>query len=263
MSTSKKSNARLAKAASLVPLGWPPANLLEQKNEFDRKVVFDLHGPIVDWTTRFYEFASELYERPIDISKMRIYCGAYAANIPITPVEFNKAFWAFARLSRGGYDALNAQPHAVDAIHAIQKAGIKVEIWTYVPGSTDYDSDTLISQGSGAPQDATYRLLEQIGVGSAREVRRMVRFIHPERKAPQMGEEHVPLIIEDHPGTAVVQAMCYGGATILVPETYNQHLTAPGILRLDKREDLADAVIGFFDALDGAGCLNISKTGEK
>lgn len=260
MSTRKISTA-LAKKAELVPMGWPPANLLAQKKEFDRKVVFDLHGPILDWTTRFCEFASKLYNREISVSKMRYYCSAYDAEMPITSVEFDRAFREFAHLARGGYDALTEQPGAIKAIHAIQAAGVKVEIWTFVPGSTDYDTDTLISYGTGVSQDGTYKLLEKLGLGTAREVRKMVRFIHPEQKAKQMGREHLPLIIEDHPGTAIVQSMCYGGATILVPETYNQHLTAPGILRLDNREDLAPAVIGFFEALDEAGCLNISDKG--
>lgn len=263
MSTKKAIAARLARKAKLVPLGWPPANLLAQKKEFDRKVVFDLHGPIVDWTTRFCQYASAQLDRTISASDMQFYRMAFDAGMPITSTEFEHLFYAFARLARGGYDALEAQPHAVEAIRAIQAAGIKVEIWTYVPGATDYDSDTLISQGTGIAQEGTYRLLERIGLGTAREVRRMVRFVHPEQKANYMGKEHLPLIVEDHPGTAVVQSMCFGGATILVPEPYNCHLTAPGILRLDQREDLAPAVIGFFNALDEAGCLNIALKGGK
>lgn len=256
MSTTKrKPNSRLTKAASLVPMGWPPENLIEQKKEFDRTVVFDLHGPIVDWATRFCQFASNKLKRTIDPSKMRHYCTGYDAGMPITPREFFELFWAFAGLSVGGYDALPEQPGAIKAIHAIQKAGIKVQIWTYVPGASDADSDTFVSLGTGASQEATWRLLEAIGLGSAREVRRMVRFIHPEHKASQMGKENLPLIVEDHPATAVMHSMAYGGATILVPETYNQYLSAPGILRLDDRADLAEAVIGFFDGMNKAGCL--------
>lgn len=258
MSTTKrKSNARLTKAAKLVPMGWPPANLLAQKKEFERTVVFDLHGPIVDWATRFCEYASNKLGRNIDPAKMRHYCTGYDAGMPITPREFFDLFWSFAGLSVGGYDTLPAQPGAVDAIHKIQAAGIKVQIWTYVPGATDADSDTFISLDTGASQEGTWRLLEKIGVGSMREVRRMVRFVHPEHKASQMGKESLPLIVEDHPATAVMHSMAYGGATILVPETYNTKLTAPGILRLDNRADLADAVIGFFDGLGKAGCLNL------
>lgn len=258
MSTAKKKpNRRLVEAAKLVPFGWPPANLIAQKREFDRTVVFDLHGPIVDWSGRFCEYASIKLGRNIDASKMVHYCSGYDAGMPITPREFFELFWAFAALSNGGYDSLKAQPHAVESIHKIQKAGIKVQIWTYVPGPSDADSDTLISLDTGASQEGTMRLLEKIGVGTAREVRRMVRFVHPEHKAAQMGKESLPLIVEDHPATAVMHSMAYGGATILVPETYNSNITAPGIMRLDNRADLADAVIGFFDGLGQAGCLNI------
>lgn len=257
-----KPNQRLAKAASLVPMGWPPANLLAQKREFAPKVVFDLHGPILDWTTRFCEFASEMFGRKLDAQKMAFYRMAYDTGMDITPVEFEQAFWAFARLSRGGYDALPAQPHSVEAFHAIRKAGIDAEIWTYCPGATDAP-ESQVSLGVGASQEGTYRLLENIGIGNAREVRRLVRFVHPEQKASAMASEHVPLIIEDHPGTAVTNSMIFGSATILVPESFNQHLTCPGVLRLEKREDLAEAVISFFDALEAAQCLNLSRKGFK
>lgn len=246
---------RLAQAASKVPGGWPPANVLAQKQMFRRKVIFDLHRVLVDWTERFCEFAGKLYGVSLDASKIRFYCLGYDVGLAITPEQFNQAFWLFAGLGRGGYDSLKPMPYAVDTFKRVREAGIACEIWTYVPGATDYDRETLISTGTGAPQDATYELAVKLGFADERNVHRVVRFIKPDAKPQEMAKEHIPLIVEDNPVTAVAAGLSFGHAAILVPERYNEGLVSPGVLRLENREDLAEAITGFFAGLEAHGAL--------
>lgn len=244
---------RAVKSGSAVPMGWPPANLLNQKEMFQRKVIFDLHGPIVDWSEAFAEVASLLYHVKLDPKAVRYYCMGYDASIPLSPAQFNDAFVHFARLSRGGYGDLTPRPGIVETFKAIQAAGIATEIWTWVPGAADYNHETLKAYGTGIPQLATYNLIEKLGL--VKDVRKNVRFIKPDAKVPQMGREHLPLIIEDNVVTAVAAGYGIGHACLLTPEPYNEHLVAPGVLRLDDHRQIAASVIEFFKALNDAGAL--------
>lgn len=249
-------SARLNKAAALVPGGWPPANLLAEPRAFRPKVVFDLHQTLVDWVGPFCAFAGDLYGRKIDASKVRFYSIGHQADIPLTPDEFNDAFWRFVELGQGGYDALPALPGAIESFKAIQAAGIDARIWSFVPGAADFDRETLLASGSGQAQDATYDLVVNLGLAKDRKAaRKMVRFIHPYRKLAEMSKENIPLIIEDNPATAVEAGAVYGHAAILMPESYALPVIAQGVLKLEDRKDLGDAVIGFFKGLAKSGAL--------
>lgn len=247
---------RLQEAASQVAGGWPSANLTAQKRAFRPKVVFDLHQTLVDWVGPFCAFASDLYKVNIDPKKVRFYSLAYQHDMPITPDEFNNAFWAFVKLAQGGYDALPALPGAVESFKSIQAAGITPEIWTYVPGAGDADRETLLSAGTGMAQDATYELVVRLGLAAnLKEARRMVRFIHPNRKLPEMAKEFIPLIVEDNPVTAVEAGAVFGQNAILLSEPYGIPVTCQGVLKLKDRKDLGQAVIGYFKALQAQGAL--------
>ena len=69
------------------------------------------------------------------------------------------------------------------------------------------------------------------------------------------GNKRRLLLVEDHPVTAVQAGAEFGHAAILVPEPYNVGISAPGVLRLENRSDLAPAIIDFYKKLEEAGCL--------
>jgi hypothetical protein len=248
-----KLSTRYKTAASNVPLGWPPANLLTQKRMFLKKVIFDLHGPILDFNGPFLAHLSGLYGVKLDTSMLDHYYMGHNSRMPITPVELMRGLEHFGRLARGGFSDLPAVPGIVEALKQIQDAGIDLEIWTYAPSALDYAPDTLVVNGTGIAQLATWECIEKLGV--LKNVRKQVRFIRPEHKASQMSSEHCPLIVEDHPVTAVTAGSAYGNAALVVPEPYNIGVSAPGVLRLDNRTDLAPAIISFFEKLEEAGCL--------
>ena len=255
--SSRLSKRLIANAAS-VPHGWPTPNLLAQKRMFVKKVVFDFDGPIVDFNTAFLDYLTRLYELDkkgikLDASMLDHYNMGYNARMPITPRQFQVGLDNFARLSRGGYDDRKPMPGIKEALKAIQDAGIRVEIWTYAPGATDHNPDTLAANGTGAAQKETMDLIERLGI--LENPRKQVLFVKPHEKAVEMAKEHIPLIVEDHPLTAVHAGTIYGNAAILVPEPYNVNVSVPGVLRLDNRADLAPAVIDFFKKLEEAGCL--------
>jgi hypothetical protein len=242
----------LRKRAAAVPLGWPPQNLLDQKEEFVKKVVFDLHGPILDWSNAFCEVASRMYGVDLSAATVRYYSMAFDSQFPLTPEQFNQVFATFARLGRGGYGALEPRPGIVETFKQIQAAGIATEIWTWVPGAAEHDHNTLKAFGTGIAQSATYELIESLGLVD--NVKRRVRFISPTSKVPTMTEEHAPLIIEDNPVTAV-HASSTGHACILTPEPYNVHTSDSGILRLSDHSEIAPVVIDFFRKLEEAGSI--------
>jgi hypothetical protein len=158
-----------------------------------------------------------------------------------------------ARLAKGGFGDLDFTPGIQQMFKDIQAAGIKTEIWTYVPGATDYGHDTLVAHGTGIAQSATYDLIQRLGL--VKDVKRQVRFIQPGAKVPAMVEEHIPLIVEDNPVTAVDAGMNYGLAAIVTPHTYNKTLQGSGILRLENHDQIAVAVIEFFRLMEEAGAL--------
>lgn len=251
---STKLSKRLTTAASNVPLGWVPPNVLAQKKTFLRKVIFDFHGPISDFNNPIAAYLSGLYGVKIDPAMMLDhYRWGYNSRMPITQPEFERGLENFGRLARGGFSDLPAMPGIVEALKSIKDAGISVEIWTYVPAATDYDADTLVARGTGIAQLGTIELIEKLGI--VENVRKQVRFIRPDQKASKMALEHIPLIVEDHPVTAIQAGAEYGNAAILVPEPYNKGISAPGVLRLENRADLAPAIIDFYKKLDAADCL--------
>ncbi len=251
---STRLSKRLVQAAANVPLGWVPPNILAQKQMFLRKVVFDFHGPISDFNNPIAAYLSGLYGVEIDPAKMLDhYRWGYNSGMPITQPEFERGLENFGRLARGGFGDLPAMPGIKEAFKQIQDAGIAIEIWTYVPGASDHSHDTLLARGTGIAQVNTLELVEKFGI--VENVRKQVRFIKPEAKVANMALEHIPLIIEDHPVTAIQAGAEYGHAAILVPEPYNKNISAPGVLRLENRADLAPAIIDFYKKLDEAGCL--------
>lgn len=248
-----KLSKRLASDAASVPMGWPTANVLRQKKMFLNKVIFDFDGPIVDFNTHFLDYLSRLYQVKLDKSMLTHYNMGYNAAMPISPHQFQVGLDNYGRLAKGGFSDRKPMPGILDALKQIQAAGIRVEVWTYSPGATDHNPDTLVSNGTGTAQNATLELIRQLGFLENPD--QQVRLIKPEMKAVEMAKEHIPLIVEDHPGTALAAGSVFGHAAILVPEPYNVGISAPGVLRLSDRADLAPAVISFFQKLREAGCL--------
>ncbi len=248
-----KLSKRFTTAAANVTLGWPPANVLAQKKMFFKKVIFDLHGPILDFNGPFLAHLSGLYGVKLDVSMLDHYYMGHNSRLPITPIEFQRGLEHFGRLARGGFSDLPAMPGAVEALKQIQEAGIGLEIWTYAPSAMDYAPDTLVANGTGIAQAVTMECIERLGIVA--DVSKQVKFVRPEQKAGRMANKHFALIVEDHPVTAITAGTAYGNAAFVVPEPYNIGVCAPGVLRLDNRSDLAPAVISFFKKLEDAGCL--------
>ena len=170
---------------------------------------------------------------------------------PVTAAEFADLFVAFARRHEGGYGDLEPYEGVVEALKQIQDAGITVKIWTWTPGAAESRMNhSAGSYNHGVAQGETKLLVEKLGIDPDRNL----RFIKPGNKKYEMVEDHIPLIVEDSPETAVgVGQMAH--AAILVPESYTKGIKATNVLRLDHRNQLAPTVIKFFDELEAAGVL--------
>ena len=255
MSTRKsKATADREKLVLSSPFTWPPESVLNSKgnHRWSRKVVFDLHEVIVEWGNQFAEFINRTHPGVnMQFDAQRFYNAAFDPDSNLTPELFDEAFATFARLSVGGYGDLKPIAGIVDTIKKIQAAGIKVEIWTWTPGAAELQPQHLNAYNTGIAQRVTRDLVRKLGLPIDAE--RDLRFMSPSSKIREMVEDHVPLIVEDNPATAV-QVFNYGHAAILVPTTYND-ITCRNVLRLSDRSELADAVIDFFKKLDEAGVL--------
>jgi hypothetical protein len=234
---------------------WPPASVLNPgpHHKWSREVVFDFHEVCVMWTEQFCRFLNAQEGLNIDPKAIRYYHMQMDPANRLTPEKFDEAFKTFARLSKGGYGDLRAHEGIKETIEAIQKAGIKVSIWTWTPGAAETTFDGASSYNTGIAQRVTRDLIRRLGLPV--DVERDVQFMRPERKKWQMVEEHIPLIVEDNPETAMSVGLGMAHAAILVPETYNQGLVIPNVLRLSDRSELAPAVISFYKKLDEAGVL--------
>lgn len=233
--------------------GWPPKSILqpEEGHHWSRTVVFDLHNTLVNWTSAFIQFANTIYGYDMDPSKQRFYSFQMDPDNPLSNAEFVDLFVAFARRHDGGYGDLEPYEGAIEAIKAIKAAGIEVKVWTWTPGAAESRlNHSAGSYNHGVAQGETRKLIAKLGLDPDRDL----RFISPGSKKYEMVSEHIPLIVEDSPETAVgVGQMAH--AAILVPEEYTKGVKAPNVLRLDHRSQLAPTVIRFFEELDAAGKL--------
>jgi hypothetical protein len=233
---------------------WPPSSVLNPgpNHKWSREVVFDFHEVVVKWVEQFTTFLNLTYGYNMKPGQ-RFYNMQFDPSTPITPEQFDDAFVTFARLSVGGYGDLKAHEGIKETMEAIVAAGIKIQIWTWTPGAAEIKADGAGAYNTGIAQRVTRELIRKLDLPI--DVERDVRFMKPDRKKWEMAEEHIPLIVEDNPETAVAVGLGIAHAAILVPEPYNEGLVAPNVLRLSDRNDLAPCVINFFQKLDDAKVL--------
>ncbi|MBK9141504.1 MAG: hypothetical protein IPM23_03340 [Candidatus Melainabacteria bacterium] len=233
---------------------WPPKSVLSPGEDFKwmPEVIFDLHNTLVDWTGRFAEFVNLQYGHSIDAKSVSFYHMQFDPENALTNAEFLDAFVAFARRAKGGYGDLEPYDGVVEALKEIKDAGIDVKVWTWTPGAAEARIDNgTSSYNTGIAQGVTKNLVAKLGLDPDRDL----RFIKPGEKKYEMIEEHIPLMVEDSPETAVGVGQI-AHAAILVPESYNAGIVAPNVLRLDHRGQLAPTVIDFFKKLEKAGVLH-------
>ncbi len=234
-------------------LNWPPQSILSPGSDFTwtKEVVFDLHNTLVDWTGRFLAYCQRNYGLTINPLDQKFYHLWANPQFGLSYEQFVAAFISFATRARGGYGDLEFYPGAIEQIKEIKDAGIGVKIWTWTPGASEPRIDgSFAGMDTGIAQGVTKELVAKLGVDPDRDL----RFISPGEKKYQMFEDHIPLIVEDSPETAMGVASG-GHAALLVPTTYNVGVAAPNILRLDHRDHLAPAVIEFFNRLESEGLV--------
>jgi len=233
---------------------WPPQSVLipGPNHKWRREVVFDFHEVCVKWVHRFADFIHRQYGIKIDPETIQFTNLQYDPSNGLTPEQFNEAFVTFARLSKGGYGDLEAHAGIKETMEQIRAAGIGISIWTWTPGAIEQKFEGGSAYQTGVAQRVTRDLIQKLGLPI--DVDRELRFMQPGGKMWAMAEEHIPLIVEDNPATAV-QVAGLAHAAILVPEAYNESLSFNNVLRLNDRSELAPAVIEFFKKLDEAGVL--------
>ncbi len=241
-----------------------PNLLVQGKGFWQKKVIWDLHGVLVDWMTPFCNFVNKVYGRNIDHSMLTTYHWGYDGNMHLNPTEFYEMFRHFAGLAKGGYGDLQPYPGAVDAMHKIHLAGIEQEIHTWTPGASD------IADSHGQPfhtcpaQGVTLALIERLGLPvDLRPGSGGVQFKHSWRKAKEMADEHVPLLIEDSGPTVAAAVQDFGIGAIICTQSYNRSLSEDRVIRwgdpehpeLQSRTGIEEPIIQFFKELEEAELL--------
>jgi hypothetical protein len=255
MSVTKKSAPVLAAAPAAS--NWPPASILNPAPHFEWAPILmtDLHGVIVDWEAQFRKFAEMHYGVSFDADNRSFYDIGRDPSQPITPEQFNELFTEFVRLP-DGYGALAPNPTIIRQFEAIVKAGIKLVVATYTPGATDLRPDGTMGFHHGVAQRVTRDLIMKHLGHLIRE--QDIIFCRPSEKKYLMFEMHCPLIVEDHPVTAVDVATS-AHAAILVPRSYNASIiNVQNVLRLTDDNQLADAVLTAFEGILDRGKLALA-----
>src|SRR5205823_1361729 len=162
------------------------------------------------WLEQYVKFLNKTYTRNIDHTKVNFYNLQFDPAVNLSPAEHEEAFLAFARLSRGGYGTLNEYKGIRETFREILDAGIKIKIFTWTPGASEKIPGGDKSHGHGMAQRATRDLIEKLDLGI--DIDRDLRFMSAGDKKWKMAEEHIPLIVEDNPETAVGVAMGIGHA---------------------------------------------------
>ena len=141
MTTSKDKHASLGQAATQ----WPPTSVLEPADGhlWIPRVAFDFHEVVVSFLRQFAVVANQLYPGAnINPDTAKFYHPGFDPEVAMSPLEFERAFYDFAALSQGGYGDLPVIAGVKEQMEQIRKAGIGIQILTYVPGANDLSSRT-------------------------------------------------------------------------------------------------------------------------
>jgi hypothetical protein len=211
----------------------------------------DLHGVVVDWEGNFLKFAN-LHGVNFNAQSRKFYDIGRDPSQPITPDRFNELFLEFVRLP-SGYGSLEPNLDIIRQYEEIARAGIKIVVATYTPGATDIRPDGAMGFQHGVAQRVTKELILKHLGHIVKESD--IIFCRPSDKKNLMFQMHCPIIVEDHPVTAVDVATSAHSA-ILVPRSYNASIiNVQNVLRLENDNQLADAVLTAFEALLDNGVL--------
>jgi len=241
-------------AAAPKAVDWPHATMLNPPANFEwsRIILSDLHGVFVDWESNFLSFVQKRTGMTFNTTTRTFYEIRHDPSQGITPDQWNELFIEFVRLPEG-YGALEPNPVIIRQFEEIAKAGIKIIIATVTPGATDRRPDfNVMGYHHGIAQRVTKTLILK-HLGHIVKEQDIIFCSHAGEKKYLMFEMHCPILVEDHPVTAVDVATSARSA-ILVPRSYNK-VTCQNVLRLEDDNQLADAVLTAFEALLDAGVL--------
>jgi hypothetical protein len=247
MSDNKKSTGLIAAAPTAVD--WPHSSILNPpaNYEWSRILLTDLHGVGFDWEGNFLRFVQSRTGMTFNTER-KFYEIKRDPSQAITPEHWNELFIEFVRLPEG-YGALTPNLDIIRQYEEIAKAGIKIVIATVTPGATDLRPDFgAMGFHHGIAQRVTKALILK-HLGHIVKEQDIIFCRHAGEKKHLMFDMHCPIIVEDHPVTAVDVATCALSA-ILVPRSYNDTIrNVQNVLRLDNDNQLADAVLTAFEAL--------------
>jgi len=250
-----KKNKVVDLAAAPTAPNWPPTSVTKPADphfQWARIVMFDLHGVVFNWEAAFNQFVGAHYGFTFNSTTRAYYDIGRDPSTPISPKQFNEAFLAFARRGVDGYGDLQPYPGIIEQMEIIASAGIQIMICTYTPGANDVRPDGSQTFQTGIARVVTQELI----------ARHLGHIVGPQNiiYSSTSGKKHlmldgrVPVIVEDKAATAVDVAES-ALAAILIPHPYND-VKFPNVLRLENSNQLADAVISLFEAIDDNGALS-------
>jgi hypothetical protein len=246
---------------------WPPRSVRFTKFGHPHKVcaqkrrvvVWDFHGPVADLDSKLLEHINKEYGYQLTLDDLLYYYWGCNPGVPLSNEEMENSLVSFAQKCRNGhgYKHISGRPNIKKVMERVVAAGYQNEIWTWTWGIRDARPGNKML-GTGISKEGTYELIEQLGLPVGRD---QIRFRNPHEKAKDMYDEDYALIVENNMATAM-QAAQHGLAAIVTPELQNEML--PGneqnvfnrnVLRLDRYEDLADAIIQTLRVLENEGVL--------
>lgn len=224
---------------------WIPATLLQPGTKWRKKFIWD--GDEVTFAFRDSLMAYiEKHRQIILPPESAFYDFSLDPNSNYSNTEFQRDLVAFARLSKGGYDARALRPGIKKAMKYLDKKGIVNCLWSAAPGTNDHISWLGRKYWTASPQEATFTLIADYRLPIEA---RNVKFLAAHEKASEMAEGHYPAIADDYQVT-IVEVAARGLLGFLVDQPYNRGLVIPNAMRANDPIAIARSVAALFDELE-------------
>jgi hypothetical protein len=246
----------LKRLITLDPDDYPlvPDTVLLREDEYwepavgiDADEVIEGFGPGL-WEFIINAFARQRVKREIHPELVTIYDAGRDPRLGLSLNEYNRFLVDFILSGQGGMAGLSFYPGVVETMKGLRANGIQPIVITATPGALDISPDNEQPYYFGTAQELRRKRFEQAGIVSPHDI----EFAPLLYKGSYMVHNHIPLLIDDHPGVDVFIARHHGLAAFMIQNEntrYNHGVYAPGVSEFASLEEAFPAIIEFFDTL--------------
>jgi hypothetical protein len=231
----------------------PDTVLLREDEYWEPAVGVDADEVLEDFGPELWAYIRGVFERQrnkreINPEQVTIYDAARDPRLGLSQNEFGQFLVQFILSGQGGMAGLNFYPGAVSAMKKLKAAGIQPIVVTATPGALDVSPDNEQPYYFGTAQELRRNRFQSAGIVGPHDIEWTGLF----QKGSYLAKNRIPLLIDDHPGVAVIIARHFGLAAFMIQNEntrYNHGVYAPGVTAFPSLEAAYPAIIDFFETL--------------